>query len=206
MPDSDFKLTHYARYAASFEAHAATGPVKPREFGGLPVIVRRRRGGCSNAKRRNDQADLLDASVEYPSKSFKPVATLAWLAFFKHTSPECELAFWEIEADSATVKLSARSADIDEDGSNWEPPTPFVALVDGIVECFATQPKSQFSKLRSSFYEWVSAGILASFCPAQLPRCFAESSPDATLASSPPCMTMGWPTAHLICFGPALAP
>lgn len=118
---------------------------------------------------------LLDVRGSYPAKPFKSVAIRAWTLFFKHVDQDCDLAYWVIEADSGTVKLSPRSTRINESSPHWESPNPIVVLVDGIVEAFQKQDQATYADLRASFQRWVTAGVLASFKSAEVARLFSDA-------------------------------
>jgi hypothetical protein len=72
---------------------------------------------------------LIQPRGEFPSKSFKSEATKAWIEFFKVIAGDTDLAHWLIEADSATIRLTGRNSSVNENGPDWESPTPVVVLV-----------------------------------------------------------------------------
>ena len=103
---------------------------------------------------------LLAVRGEFPKKQFKSCANELWLQFLVEFTGASNVAYWTIEADSGTVKLSARNSKVDEDTPDWNPPAPIVVLVEGILEAFGSEPKSKHEELRLEFRGWVEKGIL----------------------------------------------
>src|SRR5688572_10695244 len=106
---------------------------------------------------------LVDRRGSYPAKPFKGIAILAWTRFFEQIDDDCDLAYWVIEADSGTVKVSPRSSLANENSPDRDSPNSIVVLVDGIVEAFGKHDKVAYANLRASFQCWVMAGVLESF-------------------------------------------
>ena len=116
---------------------------------------------------------------EYPARSFKPIAANAWGNFFDIADADCDLAHWMIEADSGTVRLTARNSEQDEEDPAWSPPAPIVMLVDGIVEAFSSNTFPSSDALRQDFINWVCRGVLDAFESARMARKYANSRVNA---------------------------
>jgi hypothetical protein len=106
---------------------------------------------------------LLDVKCEYPKKSFKIVAGKVWQLFFEQYCNNANIAYWVLEADSATIKLSARNYKICENSPKWVSPISIVVLVDGIIELLNTQNKSACPQIRHDFRDWAKTGIIEAF-------------------------------------------
>jgi len=102
---------------------------------------------------------VLSSHGLYKKKPFTTIASEMWLRFFAMFEQGWDVAYWTIEADSATVMLSGRCTSVDENGPDWDPSGPIGALVDGIIEEFDLRPKSQHSELRNQFRDWCEQGI-----------------------------------------------
>ena len=116
---------------------------------------------------------LLEDRANFP-RPFRAVAATAWAAFLKVADPSSDLAHWFIEADSATIRLTARSTLIDEDDPGWIAPIPIVVLVDGILEQFDTE---DHDAVRRGFYEWAAKGIVESFKLARVRKALHQLIP-----------------------------
>jgi hypothetical protein len=115
-------------------------------------------------------AIVLPKKANYTDKSFKSAATDVWDKFFAIAPPETDVAYWLIEADSATVRLAARNSTIDEDGPSWDTSTPIVILVKGIIDALNEADRSTQEKLRSEFKQWVEVGLLESFTSSRISK------------------------------------
>ena len=118
---------------------------------------------------------LLEIRGKFPTQPFTNCAKELWLEFFDAPTVAYNVAYWTIEADSGTVKLSARNSNVHEDGPDWRPSAPFVVLVEGIVEAFSEQPKSAYKELRFCFREWAEKGILDALQTVRVSRKLNES-------------------------------
>lgn len=106
---------------------------------------------------------VIEKRGEYPNRSFASVARKAWNEFFKTATAEIDLAYWVIEAYSATIFLTGRSSNIDDCNPEYEPPTPIRMPVGGIIEMLEKTPINSHEEIREDFQKWAEKGILESF-------------------------------------------
>jgi hypothetical protein len=124
------------------------------------------------------QPVLLEPKGKFPDRPFKPMCGDAWERFFAVTSSDCDLAFWVIEADAATVVLTGRNTTINEDQPEWQAPAPpIIMLVDGVIEALNATSRSGSSRVRADFQSWVIDGILESFTSPNIAKAFRTFLP-----------------------------
>jgi hypothetical protein len=119
----------------------------------------------------------LNKRGKFPKQPFQPLAIEIWTAFFGTAPPESDLAYWTIEPHAASVRLSARNTLVNDAGAEYEPSTPVIVLVDGIIEARRASDKSLHPKLNSDFREWVTRGILEAFASAGVAKKYSNFLP-----------------------------
>jgi hypothetical protein len=109
--------------------------------------------------------------VEFPRMSFDSAALDMWIAFIELLPDGWDLAHWLLEADSGTIRVSARNSMLNEFSPEWKGVEPVVVVIEGIVELFGVNEK-QNELLRSQFQEWATTAIKKGFMSSKIQKAF----------------------------------
>ncbi len=109
------------------------------------------------------QPVLLEQRGEFPNKSFKSIAGKMWDKFFELAIPNHDIAHWNVDGYSSTVRLTGREINSNEYSPDWNVTPPIIVIVDGFFESMSPDETVPNAEMLGKFTQWVEAGIVDSF-------------------------------------------